>query len=66
MLKRGMIWALALILLLGALPVISLILAVLLASAFGGGLDEGSISGHHGPHRYATIAAGVGSGGGRH
>jgi hypothetical protein len=43
MLKRGMIWALALILLLGALPVASLILAELFASVFGCTLNEGSV-----------------------
>jgi hypothetical protein len=38
--KRLMIWSLALILLLGALPLLSLLLAVLFASAFGCQLDE--------------------------
>ena len=43
MAKRLMIWALALILLLGAFPLLSLLLAVLFASAFGCQLDEGSV-----------------------
>jgi hypothetical protein len=41
--KRPMIWALAMILLLGAFPLVSLLLAVLFASAFGCALDEGSV-----------------------
>ena len=40
---RRMIRALAMILLLGALPLVSLLLAVLFASAFGCQLDEGSV-----------------------
>jgi hypothetical protein len=43
MLKRRMIWALAMILLFAALPVVSLLLAVLFATAFGCQLDEGSV-----------------------
>ena len=41
--KRRMIWALAAILLFGAFPVVSLLLAVLFALAFGCPLDEGSV-----------------------
>ena len=41
--KRMMIWALALILLFGAFPLLTLVSAVLFASAFGCQLDEGSI-----------------------
>ena len=41
--KRRMTWALAMILLFGVLPVISLLLAVLFAAAFGCRLDEGSV-----------------------
>jgi hypothetical protein len=41
--KRMMIWALALILLFGAFPLLTLLSAVLFASAFGCQLDEGSI-----------------------
>jgi hypothetical protein len=41
--RRRMIWALAIILLLGILPLLSLLIAVLFASAFGCPLDEGSI-----------------------
>ena len=43
MLKRRMIWALALILLLGALPLASLVLAALFATVFGCSLNEGSV-----------------------
>ncbi len=43
MAKRMMIWALTLILLLGAFPLLLLLLAVLFASAFGCQLDEGSV-----------------------
>jgi hypothetical protein len=35
-----MIWALAMILLLGAMPLVSLLLALLIASPFGCALDE--------------------------
>jgi hypothetical protein len=41
--KRRTIWALALILMVGALPLLSLLLAMLFASAFGCQLDEGSV-----------------------
>ena len=41
--KPRMIWALAMILAFGALPVVSLLLAVLFATAFGCQLDEGSV-----------------------
>jgi hypothetical protein len=41
--KQRMIWALAIILLFAVLPVVSLLLAVLFASAFGCQLDEGSV-----------------------
>ena len=41
--KRLMIWALVLILLLGAFPLLSLLPAVLFASVFGCQLDEGSV-----------------------
>ena len=41
--KRMMIWALALILLFGTFPLLTLLSAVLFASAFGCQLDEGSI-----------------------
>ena len=41
--KRMMIWALALILLFGAFPLLNMVSAVLFASAFGCQLDEGSI-----------------------
>ena len=41
--KRMMIWALGLILLFGAFPLLTLLSAVLFASAFGCQLDEGSI-----------------------
>jgi hypothetical protein len=41
--KRMMIWALALILLFGAFPLLTLVSAVLFASTFGCQLDEGSI-----------------------
>jgi hypothetical protein len=41
--KRMMIWALALILLFGTFPLLTLVSAALFASAFGCQLDEGSI-----------------------
>ena len=45
--KRMMIWALGLILLFGAFPLLTLLSAVLFASAFGCQLDEGSNSSMH-------------------
>jgi hypothetical protein len=43
MLKRLMTWALALILLLGALPLVSMLLALLFGSAFDCGINEGFV-----------------------
>ena len=42
--KRLMIWALAAILLFGALPILTLLIAVLFASAFGCDLNEGMVN----------------------
>jgi hypothetical protein len=42
--KRMMIWALALILLFGAFPLLTLLSAVLFVSAFGCQLDESSVN----------------------
>ena len=53
--KRMMIWALALILLFGTFPLLTLLSAVLFASAFGCQLDEGSI--------HPCIVLGLDSGG---
>ena len=44
MLKQRMIWALAIILLFGAFPLLSTLLAVLFASAFGCTLHEGFVN----------------------
>ena len=43
MTKQRMIWALAVIVLFGALPLLSMLLALLIASPFGCPLDEGSV-----------------------
>jgi hypothetical protein len=43
MLKRSMIWALAIILTLGGLPLVSMLLALGFADAFDCGINEGSV-----------------------
>ena len=43
MIKKLMVWALAMILLFGALPLISLLLAMMIALPFDCRLDEGSV-----------------------
>ena len=43
MIKKLMVWALATILLFGALPLVSLLLSMIIASPFGCRLDEGNV-----------------------